>query len=82
MALMKKLAAFFASAPPPSPVSLFLKMICLYLAEEINIHQCFQGLIGPWGRNIIKHCSEPEGLQSGIEMMRVSADDDTTTFLR
>lgn len=71
---------FFASAPPP--FSLFVKIISLYLAEEINIYQCFHSLIGPWGRKIIKHCWELEGLQFRIETMRVSADEGTTTFLR
>ncbi len=73
---------FFASAPPSSPFSFFLKIIHLYLAEEINICRRFQSLIGPQGRNIIKHWWEIEGLQFRIETMRVSADEGTTTFLR
>lgn len=76
-----KKCRFFASAPPSSPF-LILKIINLYLAEEINIRQSFQSLIGPRGGNIIKHCRDIEGLQFRIETMRVSADEGTTTFLR
>lgn len=68
-----------SSSPPSAQSSLSFSKPWLYLAEETNIHQCFQRLIAPWGRNIIKHCRELQRLQFGMGAMRVSADIPQTT---